>query len=200
MLSRSIIKGFTLIEVLVALTIFAVLSALSYRSLSALLQTRERITQETTRWREVMLFFNRVDIDLRQHVNRPVTIGRAIQPAFFGKNNVLSDEALLSFSRFGNPQQNGVLMDTQRMAYRLKAEHVEMLIWPALDVEEDTKPMAYPILSGVKTMTIRYMHNKTLTWLNTWPTNEDQTAPFPKAVDISVTLVTGEKLNRIINF
>lgn len=199
-LSQSMSKGFTLIEVLVALTIFGVLSALSYRSLSALLQTRERITQETTRWREVMLFFNRVDTDLRQHVNRPVTIGRAIEPAFLGKNNVLPDEALLSFSRFGNPQQNGALMDTQRIGYRLKVGHVEMLIWPALDIEEDAKPMAYPILSGVETMTIRYMHNKTLTWLNTWPTNEDQAAAFPKAIDISVTLVTGEKLNRIINF
>ena len=75
-----------------------------------------------------------------------------------------------------------------------------MLIWSALDVEEDAKPAAYPILSGVKTMSIRYMHNKTLTWLNTWPTNEDQAAAFPKAIDISVTLATGEKLNRIVNF
>ena len=193
-------QGFTLIEVLVALTIFAVLSALSYRSLSALLQTRERITHETTRWREVMLFFNRVDTDLRQHVNRPVTIGRTIQPAFFGKIGGLPNEVLLSFSRFGNPQQNGALMDTQRIAYRLKAGSVEMLIWPALDVEEDTKPAAYPILSGVKNITIRYMHNKTLTWLNTWPTNEDQAAAFPKAIDIGVTLATGEKLNKVVNF
>ena len=200
LLGKSASKGFTLIELIVALTIFAVLSALSYRSLSALLQTRERITQETTRWREIMLFFNRVESDLRQHVNRPVTIGRSIQPAFLGKNDAILDDALLSFSRLGNPQQNGLLMDTQRIGYRLKANHVEMLIWPALDIEVDIKPGAYSILSGVKTMTIRYMHNKTLTWLNSWPANDDQAATFPKAVDISVTLETGESLNRIVNF
>ncbi len=193
-------KGFTLVELLVALTIFAVLSALSYRSLSSLLQTRERITQETTRWREVMLFFNRVDSDLRQHVNRPVMIGQGEKPAFLGKISDLPDDALLSFSRFGNPHQNGALMDTQRISYRLKAGHIEMLIWPALDIEEDTKPAAYTILSGVKTMTIRYMHNKTLTWVNSWPTKEKQAAVFPKAIDISVTLATGENLNRIVNF
>ena len=199
-LTQSANKGFTLIELLVALTIFAVLSALSYRSLSALLQTRERITQETTHWREVMVFFSRVESDLRQHVNRPVTIGRVTQPAFLGKIGALPDDALLSFSRFGNPQQNGALMDTQRIGYRLKADHIEMLIWPALDIEEDIKPAAYPILSGVRSMTIRYMHNKKLTWFNSWPINEEQAAVFPKAIDISLTLATGEILDRIVNF
>ena len=193
-------KGFTLVELLVALTIFAALSALSYRSLSALLQTRERITQETTHWRQVMVFFNRVESDLRQHVNRPVTIGRLTQPAFLGKLSELPDDALLSFSRLGNPQQNGVLMDTQRIAYRLKDGHVDMLIWPALDIEEDTKPVVYPILTGVRAVTIRYLHNKKLTWLNSWPTNEEQAAVFPKAIDIRLTLATGETINRVVIF
>lgn len=191
-------RGFTLIEVLVALVIFAVLSALSYRSLSVLLQTRERVEAETTRWREVMIFFNRLDSDFKRHVNRPVKLQKQTQPAWLAKPELENEnDAQLIFSALGNPEQNGWLMDTRRMAYRLKAGNVEMLIWPVLDSDAANKPASYPVLTGVKTFTLRYMLNKSHTWVNAWPVVDVNSSVFPKAVEVSVTLVSGEKMNRI---
>lgn len=193
-------RGFTLIEVLVALVIFAVLSALSYRSLSVLLQTRERVEAETARWREVMIFFNRLDSDFRRHVNRPVQLEKQAQPAWLAKPDWLGDhDAQLIFSVLGNPEQNGWLMDTRRMAYRLKSDNVEMLIWPVLDSHANSKPVAYPVLTGVKAFTLRYMLNKSHAWVNGWPVEDEKTSVFPKAVEVSVTLKTGEQLNRVYN-
>ncbi len=191
--------GFTLIEVLVALVIFAVLSALSYRSLSALLQTRERVEAETTRWREVMLFFNRLDLDLRQSVNRPITIDKTIQPAWVGKTEIIGAyDAQLMFSRLGTPEQNGLLMDTQRVGYRYNAGKVEILLWPALDIDSLTKPSVYTVLSGVKSMSIRYMQHQTKAWLTVWPSPIKEDV-IPKAIEVEVTLLSGETLNRIYN-
>ncbi|NOT65100.1 MAG: type II secretion system minor pseudopilin GspJ [Methylotenera sp.] len=181
-------RGFTLIEVLVALVIFAVLSALSYRSLSVLLQTRERVEAETTRWREVMIFFNRLDSDFKRHVNRSVKLQKQTQPVWLAKPELENEnDAQLIFSALGNPEQNGWLMDTRRMAYRLKAGNVEMLIWPVLDSDAISKPASYPVLTGVKTFTLRYMLNKSHTWVNAWPVVDVNASVFPKAVEVSVT-------------
>jgi general secretion pathway protein J len=194
------VRGFTLIEVLVALVIFAVLSALSYRSLSVLLQTRERVELDTTRWREVMIFFNRLDSDFKRHVNRPVKLQKQTQPAWLAKPELENEnDAQLIFSALGSPEQNGWLMDTRRMAYRLKTGNIEMLIWPVLDSDIASKPASYPVLTGVKTFTLRYMLNKSHTWVNIWPVENVNASVFPKAVEVSVTLNTGEKLNRIYN-
>ena len=192
------VQGFTLIELLVALAIFVVLSALSYRSLVALLQTRERIAVETTKWREVMLFFNRLDVDLRQLVNRPIRIDQTSQASFLAKQNLQSiNDAQLSFSRVGSEMQTGYLMDTQRIGYRMKAGNIEMLVWPALDLESRAKPAVYTVLSGVKSMTLRYKPDQAKPWVETWPNKLAEDIAIPKALEMNVTLTTGETLQRI---
>ena len=40
-------RGFTLIEVLIALTIFAIMSALAYRGLTSILDARDRVAQRS---------------------------------------------------------------------------------------------------------------------------------------------------------
>jgi len=57
-------SGFTLIEVLVALVVFAVLSGLAYRSLSVVLDSRRHIDRENHKWREVALFLARLEQDV----------------------------------------------------------------------------------------------------------------------------------------
>jgi len=197
---NSRIKGFTLLEVLVALVIFAILSALSYRSISALLQTRERIELETNRWREVMIFFNRFDQDVRRRVDRPVRNGNQYLPSWYAKPSFANDsDAQLMFSIMGNPEQPGTLMDTRRIGYRLNAGNIETLIWPALDNVAGNKPVAYPVLSQVKSLKLRYMSSQGHSWSDRWPAPNLPDGPIPKAVEIRVTLNTGEQLNRVIN-
>lgn len=186
-----------MIELLVALVIFAVISALGYRSLSTLIQTKARVDAENMRWREVMHFFNRLDMDLHKHVNRTTRLERDIKPPWEGKAYLHgSDDAQLIFSRLGAPEQFGWLLDTQRIGYRFYAGNIERLVWPALDIERDQKPSVYKVLTGVKAMSIRYLQHKSRAWISHWPTQDKQEV-IPKAVHIELTLKTGEKLNRI---
>jgi len=192
--------GFTLVEVLVALVIFAILSALSYRSLSALLETKERIELETSRWREVMVFFNRFDQDIRRHIDRPVRQANGYQPGWYGKPGYSGDnDAQLMFSMLGNPEQPGTLMDSRRIGYRLNAGNIEELIWPAMDTAQSSKPVAYAVLRQVRQLSFRYMTSQGYTWSDRWPARNAPDGAIPKAVEIRVTLVSGETLNRIIN-
>lgn len=58
--------GFTLIELLVALAIFMVLGLLSYRALSSIIDSRDRLATEQQRWQAVTRFVQRLELDLQQ--------------------------------------------------------------------------------------------------------------------------------------
>lgn len=191
-------NGFTLVELLVALVIFSILTTLSYRALNSLIQTRERMQAESNRWREVMIFFNRFDQDIRQRINRSVrdTDNRP-QAAWLAKPVIAGpDDAQLIFSRLGSPDQNGTLMDTQRLGYRLRDNNIEQLIWPSLDAGETSRPAAYPVLSHVRRLSLKYMVRKDHLWVDRWPVDETTDNALPAAVVMQVTLETGEVLNR----
>ena len=199
--------GFTLVEVLVALAIFAVLSALSYRSLDALLQTRQRINEESSRWREVMLFFNRFEQDVQRHANRGIrNSNTAFEPSWKANPYMNGDDdAQLALSILGNPEQPGTLMDSRRIGYRLRGGSIEQVVWPALDIAPGTRPMAYTVLHHVKTLQMRYLYTTnsagskpTYQWTDRWPVAASNDGETPRAVEVKVVLHTGEPLTRLI--
>ena len=194
-------RGFTLLEVIVALAIFAILSTLSYRALSALIETRERVMQETRKWREVMLFFSHVEQNVRQHVGRSMRDAQGESRAeWLGRINLASqDEARLEFSRLGAADRSGFLADTRRIGYRLKAGLIEEMIWPAMDLAPNSTPAAYPVLGNVKTLDLHYLVGDGNRWVDEWPLHEAKPRPCPDAVEMTVTLQSGEVLTRIIS-
>lgn len=58
--------GFTLIELMVALGIFMVLGILSYRALSSIIDSRDRVGVEQARWQSITRFMQRLELDLQQ--------------------------------------------------------------------------------------------------------------------------------------
>ena len=71
-MKKSANNGFTLVELLVALFVFAILAITAYRGLNAVTQTRTRIDQETRKWQALERFFARLDGETAQvlHGNR----------------------------------------------------------------------------------------------------------------------------------
>lgn len=59
------VRGFTLIELMVALGIFMVLGLMSYRVLSSIIETRDRAGAEQARWQAVTRFVQRLELDLQ---------------------------------------------------------------------------------------------------------------------------------------
>jgi len=57
-------RGFTLVELLVALAIFALMSGFAYRGLTAMLDARAALAKESRKWRDTALFVGRVERDL----------------------------------------------------------------------------------------------------------------------------------------
>jgi general secretion pathway protein J len=185
-------SGFTLLEVLIAIAIVALLALMGYRALSALSESESRLSAEATKWRTLDLFFARLEADLREAVPRPARSGAARDPAWMAAVDAGGNGAL-AFSRAGpdfaiDPGSVG-----QRLGYRLRNGSIEVLYWPGYDRPRDGEPAAYALLSGVTQFRLSYL-TATGTWVANWPIGGD--ADLPRATRVMVTLASGEEIER----
>lgn len=196
-------RGFTLIEILIAISIFAIMSAFAYRALSSILNARERVAQENQKWREVSTFFARLEADLANAVARSIRNSNNLQVnSFVGNATFTNDsEGQLMFTRMGLPGASGTLAAPQRLGYRVKQGNVEELVWPVLDQGPRTLPAVYALLGGVNSLAIRYM-DRNKAWQSSWPLPlSNATAapqPIPIAVEVALTLDSGETITRVL--
>ncbi|HUH93011.1 MAG TPA: type II secretion system minor pseudopilin GspJ [Casimicrobiaceae bacterium] len=185
-------RGFTLVEVLIAVAIVALLSLLGYRAIAALSDSETKLSAEATRWRTLDLFFARLEGDLRQAVPRPARLGGTREPAWAGATDATGN-ALLEFSRAGpeftlEPSSAGA-----RMGYRFHDGTVDVLYWASYDRPQSAAPAAYPLISGIARFQIAYLA-KDGSWLDSWP--QPGEADLPRAVKVDLALESGEKIER----
>lgn len=190
-------RGFTLVELLVALVILTLLSVAGYRGLDAVLQARERVAVETRKWQHLAFFFSRMGQDIAQAIKRPVRNAEGVGQLAAWLGNAVTvgeDDAELIFTRAGVPDQGMALQGPQRIGYRFEQGNIVLLRWPALDQAPRTKPARYTVLEGVREFKLRYLDASGV-WQFQWqPTQKDL---LPVAVEVQLTLTGGELITRV---
>lgn len=188
-------RGFTLLELLVAIGIFALTSAIAYGSLMRLMEDREHLESEHRFWTSLSLTFTRLEEDLSQARERQARdlIG-FLQPAFRGQPTDVRAlaEPSLQFLRGGVLAVVGTARsDLQRIGYRLDEGTLKRLTWPVLDLGPQTTPLETPLLTGVEEFQVCfYAHDIAATGnrcLNLWPT-AGIAEPLPRGVEVKLTL------------
>ena len=191
--------GFTLVELLVALAIFAILSAFAYRSLATLLDSREALERESRKWRDVALFVARVERDVRAILDRRATGPSGTQQApvstllDFGGSTAEG----IALTRSGSLLQANVLAAPQRVAYRLAGTRVDRLSWPGTDIAPRTEASATPVIDGVRALGFRFLDARG-EWRRNWglPGAGD---PLPAAIEVTLELAGGERIVRLMD-
>lgn len=180
--SRTRASGFTLLEVLVAVGIFALFSAMAYGSLLRILDTRDRLETERDYWRTLSLALMQIEDDLA--LARPRTIRGAdglVRPAFLGQpvdTRALGDPSL-EFTRGGQiALGDGARSDMQRVGYRLREGTLSRLVWPALDQPATSEPRAAPLLEQVEELRVRF-YEQPGGWVDSWPARTQTGIPMP---------------------
>jgi len=186
-------RGFTLLEVLVAIAISAVIAVLGYRALAALSDSESRLAAEATRWRTLDLFFARLEGDMRQAIPRSARYGDAREPAWAAQASDSAGNGALAFSRAGPEFSLEPGSAGQRLGYRLRGGVVEVLYWSGYDRPRGVEPVAYALLSDVERFRLAYL-TRTGVWANSWPVAGD--ADLPRAVKVELTLNSGEVIER----
>lgn len=184
-------RGHTLLELLVALTIFAIIGAAAYSGLHALLLQRTRLADQAQRLLEVRRAVDLLTLDLAQIVDRPLrdALGRT-QPALHGGS---AQRPWLEFTRSGwsNPQalpRPGL----RRIGYDWHDRQLERLDWQALDRVDGSAPGRTRLLDAVQRIDVRFLDLQR-GWLPDWPPRETADRPdrpglLPAAIEFTLEL------------
>ncbi len=185
-------RGFTLIELLTAMLILSLLALMSYRGLGAVLDTRQHVAEESSKWRRVAAFYSRFEQDVRLAAPRPGRTASGSTPAWLGRPDA-TVEPRLEINRFAAAEGT----DTpRRVAYGVNGkQEIELWLWPGIDVAPNVQPARYPLLSGVAEFDFHYL-NADLVWVGAWPTSP-RDAVIPRAVRLRIVLVSGEEIVRV---
>jgi len=185
-------RGFTLIEVLLALGILALLAVLGYRAVASLSDSETRLSAEATRWRTLDQFFARLEGDLRQAVPRPARFGEARMPPWVGQADTAGNSSL-EFSRAGPEFALEAGSAGQRLTYAFRDGAVEVRYWSSYDRPRSAEPSGYPLVTDITEFRLSYL-TRDGQWSDTWPLTGD--ADLPRAVRVRLTLASGESIER----
>ena len=185
-------RGFTLVELLVALLIFGIFSALAYSGLSRLLDGRTRLSEEQRTWQQLAQVFLRISDDAAHARLRGARDegGNLLLP-FVGRvyDSRALGEPSLELTR-GGDLKYGVTAesDLRRVAYRLKDGQLLRITWPVLDRAPVTKPLEAPLISNVETFEVRFPNPVGNTTTNTWPAGGANANDLPPAIEITLVV------------
>lgn len=188
------IRGFTLLELLVALAVFAIMATAAYSGLRSVLFTRAAVEEQNHRLAAVQLAVFRLEQDVEQAIPRGIRDEYGDpQPALRGGD--LLDEALI-LTRVGWDNPLGQSRATlQRVAYRLQEGRLWRLYWDVLDRSGPMAPHETLLLEQVRGFRVRFL-DQDQQWRNDWPppvtdrTSDQPPNPNlpPRAVEITLTL------------
>ena len=191
-------SGFTLIEVLVAMAIFGVMSMLAYMTLGQTLANAEMLTERIDRLQAVQRTVHFLSNDLLQAAPRPVRLELGDSMGSAVLTSLSGEFALeLTHGGWGNPAglPRGTL---QRSAYRLEDDELVRYHWNVLDRTFANEPVANILLDNVESLLFRYLDTDG-EWSEVWPPlAQPGIRSRPRAVEIVLTLADEGEIRRLL--
>ena len=196
--------GLTLIELLIAVAVFSVLSALAYSGLNNVLFAASRIQAEAEQLAQLQMVMRFIQRDFDQLVNRQIRDQFGDKQPPLESAEPSDEQPIVSFTRAGWSNPTGQLRSTlQRVAYDLNEEEERLvrITWLELDGATEKAALRMILLEPVTELSFRYMNDQGH-WQNTWPPLQQSIglnqAPLPKAVEVNLTAKPWGRLRRIL--
>jgi general secretion pathway protein J len=189
--------GFTLIEIMIALFIFAIMGLMIAVGLRTVLTDQAVTNRASDQLAQLQLAISIVDRDLTQITNRNITDenGKALT-AMVTDSNATSLE--LTHAGYVNPLWMNQRSTLQRVRYVLDNDQFIRQSWRSLDRTGNTLMDTQVLLTGVIALNFQFL-NKNKQWQNTIPMPSMTTdSDLPFAVRISLDTRTMGHVERVI--
>ena len=194
-------NGFTLIEVLVAMAVFGVLSVVAYMALGQTLANAEMLGERMERLEAIQRTIRYLDSDLMQAAPRPVRglLGDGYEPAI---RSSFGSEYALEVTHGGWTNPAGLPRGTlQRSAYRIEDGELLRFHWRVLDRTITNEPIRTALLDGVESIEFRYLTAEGEPSEQWPPVNAAGPAGFrlrPRAVEVVLRLTAEGEIRRLV--
>jgi len=194
-------RGFTLVELLVAIVVLSLISVLIYNAFASMKRSREGIERVDDRYREGRLAMTRMVRELQSayiSLHAPINSSLLIQKtAFIGttgtpadrldfnsfsnrrmdKNSHVSDQCELSYFGSSNPDVSGVTDLARRIS-------------TTLDLEPKKGGRVEVLATDIDLFDLQYLDPLTGNWVDTWDTTSSVTGqPARLPVQVRIVLV-----------
>lgn len=166
-------RGLTLIELLIAMAIFAVMSASMFLAFDSFQKGKEVTETNADRLKQYQLGFNILARDFQQMIPRPVRDEFGSEAPLYALTSDVGSE--VEFTRAGwnrSPFSKVKRSELQRVTYYLEEKKLMRGSWRVLDRAEDSVPDRAELLDGVESLSfIFYYQDKQnkLVASDAWP-------------------------------
>ena len=164
-------RGFTIIEVMIAIFVAAIMFAIGYSAINQALRDRDAINASQARIYEIQRGVRVVAQDLTQIIARAArdTGGNGqLMPAVMARG---SDDIILTFTRAGWTNPAGLPRPAeQRVRYRFIDGSLVREYWDAVDPALNAVPRQRILVTKVKAVEVRFLDPASREWRTEWPT------------------------------
>ena len=192
-LPRRFDSGYTLIEVIVAVTVFAFLAAGAYIALDGLSRAAMEHRDRATEFGTLQTALARLDGDLRQIATRPVRgpDGQHEPALAGGRTNLIATRA-----GWPNPagQRRGTL---QRFSWQFSRGELQRVSWPVTDRVAGSQALRETLLGDLRQLEFRY-RDREGRWRDEWPASTEELARLPQAIEVTLESEHFGRLRRLV--
>lgn len=185
-------RGYTLIEVLIAVTVFAILAGSVYLALNSLGAAAFVQRERSIELAELQRALARLEADLRQLASRPVRAADGqLEPALIGQPGSLQGTR----AGWANPLGHG-RGQLQRFGWFSDGQTLVRRSWAVTDRTAATGALDEPVLAGFQGLEFRY-YGADGRWLEQWP----ETGAFealPRAIRYQLETASFGRIERIV--
>ena len=184
-------SGVTLLELLVVITVFSIMSAAAYSSLQSSLKAEENFGAAMNELEAVQMSLTLFERDIMQLSPRTVRDAYGDdQPAL-----VLSNGRELIFTRGGNFSSLKLdRAELTRVAWSVRENQLIRSNWRRLDSTQRERPLSASLLGNVTGLRIRVLGQDNI-WRQDWPISK---GGQPRALEITLELEDWGEIRRLL--
>ena len=183
-MKQRLVAGFTLLEILIAMFIFTIISLILVGGLQSVIKAQSGTEKNAERLRDVQITLLMMSRDIEQAVDRPVMneVGKE-NAAFMGNSN----EFIFTHTGFANPSGTVTRSTMQRTGYAWHDGAIWRITTRVLDAVAEEKPHLRKLLDNVTSAQFQYL-GKNGRFYDNWPGEGQTKQSLPRAVRINLTL------------
>ena len=186
-------RGFTLFEVLVAVAVFAIATALAYGGLRGIVAAQTQGNEAKAQLGRLQFVVSLIERDIASAARRGVRDAYGVpRPALEG------EVQRVELTRYGHANALALpRAEMERVAYLRREDRLLRLRWPSLDHAPGARAVEDELLDGVDALEIVYLDAQGREQRQ-WPPSRGSTEILPRAVRVTLEVQGFGEIRRVL--